>query len=96
MEKAILKAQEGGYLLEPSYRDWITEKATSHAGDILLDPEFWRCLGKAEGWGGSPKFRNEQSYKIHEYHMWQAHWHRFIDHLSEGKDINSFFDNLLK
>jgi len=26
---------------------------------------------------------------------WQYHWHRFIDHLAEGKSIEDFFANLL-
>lgn len=26
---------------------------------------------------------------------WQDQWHSFIDHLAEGKDIESFFNNLL-
>lgn len=25
---------------------------------------------------------------------WKYHWHRFIDHLAEGKDAESFFSNL--
>lgn len=35
-----------------------------------------------------------------EYHLatpvveWKKHWHSFIDHLAEGKDINSYFENL--
>lgn len=26
---------------------------------------------------------------------WLTNWHRFIDHLAEGKDANSFFSDLL-
>lgn len=47
----------------------------------LIDPLFWQSLGKAMGW--SPM-----------YGEWKTKWHRFIDHLAEGKDINSFFENL--
>ena len=42
MEKAIKKAQESGY----SYNS-LDEKSY---GDILLEVEFWKCLGKTEGW----------------------------------------------
>lgn len=27
---------------------------------------------------------------------WKNYWHRFIDHLAEGKDAESFFNELLK
>lgn len=27
---------------------------------------------------------------------WQSYWHDFIDHLAEGKDADSFFNELLK
>jgi len=27
--------------------------------------------------------------------MWKYQWHRFIDHLAEGKDAESFFENTL-
>jgi hypothetical protein len=28
--------------------------------------------------------------------VWKENWHRFIDHLAEGKDIDNFFNELLK
>jgi hypothetical protein len=28
-------------------------------------------------------------------HSWQYHWHRFIDHLAEGKTPEDFFRELL-
>ena len=44
MKKAIQKAIEGGW----KYDDYCD----SGCGDrhILLDPFFWKCLGKAMGW----------------------------------------------
>lgn len=47
----------------------------------LLDPLFWQALSKSEGYG-----------KTYQMEI----WHRFIDHLAEGKDINSFFEELWK
>lgn len=29
-------------------------------------------------------------------YKWQYEWHRFIDHLAERKDIDSFFNELIK
>lgn len=47
---------------------------------ILLDPLFWQALGQAQEW-----FENS----------WSDEWHNLIDHLAEGKDIDSFFNELL-
>ena len=52
--------------------------------DIFLDPLFWQSLGKAMGW-------DKNKYIIGN---WKAHWHRFIDHLVEGKEAESFFEKL--
>ena len=48
--------------------------------EILLDPEFWRCLGESLGW---------------EEGGWLYHWHRYIDHIAEGRNTEEFFENLL-
>ncbi len=73
MEKAILKAIEGGYKegCEPVFNvidntpgiNWsIHNRPTLSerlwSSDILLDPLFWQALGKAEGWG-------DKKIKIH-------------------------------
>ena len=44
--------------------------------DVLIDPLFWQALGKGLGW-------EPEEWK------WQAKW--FMEHLMEGKDIQSFF-----
>lgn len=75
--------------------------------DILLDPAFWQALGKARGWGsfyddeGMPRVYSTQGwYPItktgsgHDEQMWEAHWHRFIDHLASGGTVEDFFKNL--
>ncbi len=95
MEQAIKKAiQEGGYG-KRNYRwndDTIEERNLPflEKEEILLDPLFWQALGKAEGWekdGSDTYFSNWTS--------WQYYWHRFIDHLAEGKSADSFFEELL-
>lgn len=76
---------------------------------ILLDPLFWEALGKSLGWSNIkytiPKFQrsaipedNRIGYKheTRDISEWQFHWHRFIDHLAEGKDAESFFNELLQ
>lgn len=78
----------------------------------FLDPSFWQSLGKAMGWKGDDirlcvgcgraLKHNERNCKCGDgcfYYFngqWAVEWHRFIDHLIEGKDANSFFANLLK
>lgn len=57
--------------------------------EIVLDPLFWQSLGKGLGWKplGADGDGNDN---------WLYYWHRFIDHLASGKDIDSFFTNLMK
>jgi hypothetical protein len=43
----------------------------------LHDPDFWKALAKARKW--------------EDANAWRFHWHRFIDHLADGKDAESFF-----
>jgi hypothetical protein len=43
----------------------------------LQDPDFWKALTTARKW--------------EDVNSWRFHWHRFIDHLADGKDAESFF-----
>lgn len=73
--------------------------------DLLLQPLFWQALGKAEGWRNDNSKCNCRPYEgLHEWECplnagrndWKDNWHNFIDHLAQGKDIDSFFDDLLQ
>src|SRR3990167_6920478 len=102
MEKAIKKAIEGGYKLP-----WISARHIStivrykdNYSVLFLDPLFWQALGKAEGWstyavcqlhGNECLLKCDRAFAFE----WIYQWHKFIDHLAEGKDINSFFNELL-
>lgn len=59
---------------------------------ILLDPLFWQALGKAKGWGTEPAATTVSGFPVQE---WLMVWHRFIDHLAEGRDAESFLAELL-
>lgn len=61
---------------------------------ILLDPEFWKCLGRAEGWVNQ-RTRN-QIDQLEIVNRWEAEWHFFIDHLANKRNIDEFFNELLK
>lgn len=59
----------------------------------LLDPSFWQALGRARGWNKTPTtdvLVAGEAYK----ERWAGYWHRFIDHLADGKDAESFFAKL--
>lgn len=86
MEKAIQKAIEGGY----SMMQWEEKYMPEIYESYLLDPLFWQAIGKTMGWEKfyTPYLRGQTE--------WQSNWHRFIDHLAEGKDAENFFNELLK
>ncbi len=56
--------------------------------EILLDPSFWQALGKALGW---PKQGDHEP----EPYSWQNRQHRLIAHIQDGKNIESYFEELL-
>ena len=55
--------------------------------EIFLDPLFWQSLGKAMGWRQDEDQWGDRA-------EWVSQWHRFIDHLADGKDAESFFEGL--
>lgn len=80
-------AEKGGY----RYRWWKVSDLDRDEGynalqmrgqtEHLHDPDFWKALGAARKW--------------EDVNAWRFHWHRFIDHLAEGKDVESFFASLV-
>ena len=108
MKNAIEKAIEGGWNKEKFSAEHINLRVVNtETGSIdmpldcvFLDPEFWRCLGKAMGWTiyavcmicDKTDCDHTFGYKA----KWVKEWHRFIDHLAEGRDTDSFFKELLK
>jgi hypothetical protein len=76
-------AEKGGY----RYRWWKVNDLEHGEGynglqlralsEHLHDPSFWKALATARKWEDS--------------NAWRFHWHRFIDHLADGKDAESFF-----
>lgn len=97
MENAINLARDGGWYA-PSM-NWFSstpdERKLMTKG-VLLDPLFWQALGKALEW---PKYSEYGGFTAdeepREIESWLAHWHLFIDHLASGKDVDSFFKELL-
>lgn len=87
MDKFIQGAIKEGYKNEVLFSNG--DMKYQHSREvILLDPEFWKLGGKSEGWGkGLTKFGKSV--------VWKRNWHDFIDHLANGGEINSFFEDLL-
>jgi hypothetical protein len=57
--------------------------------EILLDPLFWQALGRARGWDKEPFIING-AWLMADSEC-ELNWFRFIDHLAQGKDAESFF-----
>lgn len=94
----------------PNNRTGVTKtfRASMTHNDILLDPTFWQALGKAEGWEKEPHlckecgvigtgtFNHMNACKTRTRSSdWITIWHRFINHIASGGDIDTFFTNLL-
>lgn len=92
MENAIKIALGVGYTtVYNDYRKDYIQKL------ITLDPLFWKSLGKAMGYRTIDKAELPKDSLLHLHQdWWLGTWHRFIDHLAEGKDAESFFNELLK
>ena len=99
IKTAIEKAVEGGYK---------TGTLGAFGWErMVLDPLFWQSLGKAMGWDKDKK-GNDIFLKVRNFlgrtaiemkakspiEFWEYKWHRFIDHLAEGKDAESYFESL--
>lgn len=94
MEKVIKLAIEAGY----EYKGdgyWSLPHES-----YLIDPKFWQALGKSLGWGEKCKNCGSIANGLCQEHKyirdWKIPWHRFIDHLAEGKDVDEFFKDLIK
>lgn len=71
--------------IEGGYNEGVSPEhygnLTTFQYEAFTDPLFWKYLGKTRGW-------LDRDYVVH--------WHSFIDHLISGKDIETFFEDLLK
>jgi hypothetical protein len=85
--------------------EWDEVYSENARKTMYLDPFFWQSLGKALGWEGLYPMLweghelywrggNGHQYQAHEEY-WMHKWHRFIDHLAEGQDAESYFKQLL-
>ena len=96
ISETIQKAKEGGYNFSP-IAAMVELSGEGLIKISVLDPLFWQSLGKAMGWKDKHCLAHPKE-KVgccgFCFHQWKNYWHEFIDHLSSGKDISSFFENL--
>lgn len=105
MEKAIKIAIENGWKAKKRDIWWSndTNQTLRYRDSVLLDPLFWQALGKGLVWKEVSETETRQNsvtgepqtIRVVNGTAWQLEWHRFIDHLASGKDIESFFTNLI-
>jgi len=88
LEETIQKAIEGGFKKGSEIFDIDGEIPLGANPELFfLDPLFWRSLENVMGW-------EIIQVRGHIVEAWKFKWHSFIEHLIEGKDIESFFSNL--
>lgn len=99
IQQAIEKSIEGRYHKRSTGLD-----DGKYLMRCFLDPEWWQSLGKALGRcdvndiNPLHKIENKVICVVckRKDEWWRETWHRFIDHLSEDKDPEEFFKELLK
>src|ERR1044072_5183491 len=97
IEQSIKEAGDQGY--QPNVERYPEMEgisplqiAMAMQADVFIDPAFWKALGKKRGWTTDNDFKYWQKSVVEwEEKYWKKFWHRFIDHLAEGKDAESFF-----
>lgn len=111
IEQAIKEAiEKGGYSRYPMPMTMTNRNKTGRGTSdfvttytwetICFDPKFWQALGRARGWpeeedNAAEHFNDAKWHQTTTLNSWFNHWHRFIDHLAEGHDAESFFKGLL-
>lgn len=96
VERMIKAAIDGGWGKANDYRpdiksyfDFMSFYGAIGIYQALLDPTFWQCAGKSLGWTWGDGYTEPVEAN------WQFHWHRFIDHLADGHDINSALEKIV-
>lgn len=92
IEEAVSKAISQGWMKDMVRENKLTKweiygDEIDHMDSFLLDPEFWKALGKSIGW----------TYNDHECigcTEWIDKWHALIDHVADNKSIESYFETL--
>ena len=89
IQQFIEDAISGGW----NEREWF-EKETQISHALFLETSVWQAVGKTRGWdeGEAREELVEPEKPPYEFApsmqwMWQFKWHRFVDALCDGKNI---------
>ncbi len=61
--------------------------------EFLQSHYFWMDLCKAAGLNDLDEANYDR--EPNQRYAWRLHWHRLVDHLAEGRSVETFFNNLL-
>ena len=100
----VIEALEFNEKMFESHPHIATITKSSLELESIINPLFWQSLGKALGRcdvndiNPLHKIENKVICVVckRKDEWWRETWHRFIDHLSEDKDPEKFFKELLK
>jgi hypothetical protein len=106
LKRAYKKAVKAGYSREYFDNIFIDRDFWIKLGEALgwEGEKIRMCVGcgVALKWNekttldGKHGGKNGCGSDIYEYEgQWLIEWHRFVDHLAEGKTVHSFFKNLI-
>lgn len=102
IEQIIQTAIEGGYAengvirnFTPQNRAFAAWSLMGRFKELLLYPLFWKSLGVGLRWESNEKeilYKKDDFGDSHYLQEWLEQWHSFIDHIADGKTIESFFE----
>lgn len=87
LPRAIQDSIKGGYDDE-HIESIVCNNTYAH---YLMDPEFWKCLGKELMWQGEWK---DKARTAMIEPRWCYEFHRFIDHLASGGTYETYFKQM--
>lgn len=100
IQRAVELARKGGFSVENIrvngeilYPNPVSSRPTMSIADLIIQPDFWRAIGKTQGW-----FLGE----ICDGHgvcvpdnEWEGKMIKFVRLLIEGKDIDTALGEIL-
>lgn len=104
MNKAIkLAITKGGYPAiwyeKQQYArfEWQNSEDYLQEHDLVLDPEFWKCLGKALGWAEEQFYQATPSHSHLGETMPEAKWYfrNYMNVIWDYQDRNEFWNKLI-
>lgn len=97
--KALKISVDGGYnyTAKTTWHNSLGHNGTMCLNTILVDPDFWKGLSKAEKWKEPENDGHFPEAEVIDIYQtgWNARAHLCLDHKLEGKDMEIFFKELL-